>query len=244
MTKKVGPLTGQAGSPTTFGALVRAHRKSRKESLRTFAARLAVTPAHIADIEQGRRAPGSGLRERLCRDLGLETTDLALFSHERTSAPSERAEVLARSSRPCELVEDDAAFWGRFLEASEYGWASERHILYSGPTRATAHALARAHASYASLYDSFNGRDLGPGDVARCLLVGTEWTRLITTAWRNTRTLLSEMSFHAFIEKMSAESKKLAACMACFPRAARHEVSMVPNWQGCPTPPMLTLPLD
>lgn len=61
----------------TFGDFVRERRAARDMSLREFAKKLGdVSPAHISDIENGRRHPSDELLKKMAHLLGVTMQEL------------------------------------------------------------------------------------------------------------------------------------------------------------------------
>jgi transcriptional regulator with XRE-family HTH domain len=61
----------------TFGEFVREKRDAMDISLREFAKRLGdISPAHISDIENGRRYPSDELLRKMSHVLGVTVTEL------------------------------------------------------------------------------------------------------------------------------------------------------------------------
>src|SRR2546425_11264362 len=60
----------------TLGATIRELRDSRDLSLREFAKKLSVSPAHVSDIEKDRRNPSDALLKEIARLLGVHFEDL------------------------------------------------------------------------------------------------------------------------------------------------------------------------
>lgn len=227
-----------------FGALVRERRKGRGDSLRELGLRLGVTPAHIADIERGRRTPSAALLEKLSHELDLNSTNHpAMLNATPLADKGSISAIFAKSRRPREELEEEESFIRNLLAAEELGWAAERQIMQAGPTRATAKALIQANVAYKSLYDTFEGRDLGPRDASRCLLVGAEWTRLLTNAWRNAGSLFPD-GISTFITKIDGDMKRLTEFLARFPEEAQRQVSVVASWQPLPTSEVLSMPSE
>jgi transcriptional regulator with XRE-family HTH domain len=60
-----------------IGDVLRARRvEVLKKGLREMAAILAIAPAHLTDIEKGRRTPSQDLLMRICRAYGIPEADL------------------------------------------------------------------------------------------------------------------------------------------------------------------------
>ncbi len=60
-----------------IGEVLRARRvEVLKKGLREMAAILAIAPAHLTDIEKGRRTPSQDLLMRICRAYGIPEADL------------------------------------------------------------------------------------------------------------------------------------------------------------------------
>jgi transcriptional regulator with XRE-family HTH domain len=60
----------------TLGQRIRELRDKQDISLREFAKMIEVTPAHLSDIELGRRFPSEGLLKRIAAKLRIDITDL------------------------------------------------------------------------------------------------------------------------------------------------------------------------
>jgi len=60
----------------TLGQRIRELRDERDFSLREFARTLDVTPAHLSDIELGRRFPSENLLKRIAHKLKVNVSDL------------------------------------------------------------------------------------------------------------------------------------------------------------------------
>src|SRR5438132_250694 len=64
----------------TFGDVVREKRDARDMSLREFAKKLGdVSPAHISDIENGRRYPSQELLKKMAHLLGVTIQELQKY---------------------------------------------------------------------------------------------------------------------------------------------------------------------
>ncbi|MEZ6210746.1 MAG: helix-turn-helix transcriptional regulator [Phycisphaerales bacterium] len=59
-----------------LGAVLRAHRVDSGKGLRETAAKLGIAPAHLTDIEKGRRAPSEELLVKIARVYGIEEAEL------------------------------------------------------------------------------------------------------------------------------------------------------------------------
>lgn len=60
----------------TLGARIRELRDAKDVSLREFAKQIEVTPAHLSDIELGRRFPSDQLLKRIATRLGIRLEEL------------------------------------------------------------------------------------------------------------------------------------------------------------------------
>jgi transcriptional regulator with XRE-family HTH domain len=60
----------------TLGQRIRELRDQKDVSLREFAKKLDVTPAHLSDIELGRRFPSEPLLKRIADKLGVKLSEL------------------------------------------------------------------------------------------------------------------------------------------------------------------------
>ena len=68
----------------TFGDFVRERRDARDLSLREFAKKLGdISPAHISDIENGRRHPSDELLKKMAHVLGVSLSEF----HKHDSRP-------------------------------------------------------------------------------------------------------------------------------------------------------------
>lgn len=61
---------------TTLGGYIRQRRIARHLSVRDFAKRSGLSPAHVSDIELGRRHPSEAALGRIARGLGVNTAEL------------------------------------------------------------------------------------------------------------------------------------------------------------------------
>jgi len=61
---------------TTLGERIRELRDAKDVSLREFAKQIEVTPAHLSDIELGRRFPSDPLLKRIAVQLGVRLEEL------------------------------------------------------------------------------------------------------------------------------------------------------------------------
>ncbi len=61
---------------TTLGQRIRELRDAKDVSLREFAKQIEVTPAHLSDIELGRRFPSDQLLTRIAARLGVRVEEL------------------------------------------------------------------------------------------------------------------------------------------------------------------------
>ena len=64
---------------TTLGQRIRELRDGMDVSLREFAKKLGVTPAHLSDIELGRRFPSDALLKRIAANLRVSVQDLEAY---------------------------------------------------------------------------------------------------------------------------------------------------------------------
>lgn len=62
-----------------LGAVIRGLREESKISLRGLAAKLKISPAHLSDIEKGKRYPSRNLMTRIANALGTTVTELRRF---------------------------------------------------------------------------------------------------------------------------------------------------------------------
>jgi transcriptional regulator with XRE-family HTH domain len=60
-----------------LGKLIRERRQDRRWSLRQLGEKIGVTPAYVADLEAGRRSPGTELKERIAAALDISPENLA-----------------------------------------------------------------------------------------------------------------------------------------------------------------------
>lgn len=78
----------------TLGQRIRELRDAKDVSLREFAKKIDVTPAHLSDIELGRRFPSEGLLKRIA--AGLRVSVAELEAHD-TRPPVEEIRRLSES---------------------------------------------------------------------------------------------------------------------------------------------------
>ena len=68
---------GRSKEKQPIGDVLRARRvEVLKKGLREMAAILTIAPAHLTDIEKGRRTPSQDLLMRICRAYGIPEADL------------------------------------------------------------------------------------------------------------------------------------------------------------------------
>jgi transcriptional regulator with XRE-family HTH domain len=77
----------------TLGQRIRELREARDLSLREFAKRLGATPAHVSDIELGRRNPSDDLLEKIA--TLLEDTVEELRKYDRRAPIEELRKLIA-----------------------------------------------------------------------------------------------------------------------------------------------------
>jgi transcriptional regulator with XRE-family HTH domain len=66
-----------ANTPGTIGERLRSHRvESLQKGLREMARHLNIAPAHLTDIENGRRSPSEELLLRIAKAYGMPEADL------------------------------------------------------------------------------------------------------------------------------------------------------------------------
>ena len=67
----------KANPPQPIGDVLRAHRiDTLKMGLREMAGVLGIAPAHLTDIEKGRRTPSEGLLLRICKAYKIDEAEL------------------------------------------------------------------------------------------------------------------------------------------------------------------------
>lgn len=68
--------TNHLRSNQPIGEVLRARRLVLKKGLREMAAELAIAPAHLTDIEKGRRTPSEDLLLRITKAYGIPVAEL------------------------------------------------------------------------------------------------------------------------------------------------------------------------
>jgi len=65
-----------SSEPVPVGELIRGRRMVLRVGLREMAIKLSIAPAHLTDIEKGRRTPSEDLMLRIAREYGMPEEDL------------------------------------------------------------------------------------------------------------------------------------------------------------------------
>ncbi|WP_157864996.1 helix-turn-helix domain-containing protein, partial [Streptomyces prasinopilosus] len=108
-TQRAQERTGSpAGTPATFGQLLRAHRTRRGLSLTRFAALVHFDPGHISKVETGKRSPSVGFAKACDRALHAGDAFTAIASALEAATRRQQGWV-----RPAQLPAAKRHFVGR-----------------------------------------------------------------------------------------------------------------------------------